>query len=127
MLSGGDVSVAYGINAAGTIVGSSQSENNAFAVRWVPDGKITVLDRPPGNAEARAIAINLQGTMAGDTGTHHGDRRAARWSKQGGITDLGTLPGHVSSSAYAINDHGVIAGFSFDTRHNPHATRWEEP
>jgi hypothetical protein len=76
---GAPQSAVYGINNDGVLVGSSGT-----AERSTPEGAITDLDLLPGGTDARAVAINAYGTIAG----------------------------HLASDIYTINDRGVCAGFS---------------
>jgi probable HAF family extracellular repeat protein len=96
----GHYSTAYGINEAGTVVGSSDS-SFAFCV-WT--GSTTLIP-----CSGEALAINEQGHVVGET--HNSPtyvRRAVLWSDNQ-IVDLGTY-GTGNSYAYAINDYDQIVG-----------------
>ena len=106
-LSGRTASQAKGINDAGTIVGSSSSEESTHAFSY-GNGIITDLGTLyPGDIVSQANAINDAGTIVGNSG-----QRAFSYSN-GTMSDLGTLrPGGFYCQANAINDAGTIVGVS---------------
>ncbi|MGD1031996.1 MAG: hypothetical protein ABSA05_12745 [Opitutaceae bacterium] len=106
-LPGRTASQANGINNAGTIVGSSSSEESTHAFSY-GDGIMTDLGTLyPADIVSQANAINDAGTIVGNSG-----QRAFSYSN-GIMTDLGTLyPGDLICQAYAINNAGTIVGDS---------------
>ncbi len=94
-----NMSFAYGINASGQVVGTS----NGSAVLWsAPTAPATVL----GAGEANAI--NDLGQIVGESSVH-----ATLWSAStGAATTLPDIGGQGVSWALGINASGQIAGFS---------------
>lgn len=138
---GGDSSVAYRINNAGTVVGWSSTllaDTHAFNTSA---GSVQDLNQP-GSSNSYAYGINGSGQIAGTSyidGVNHGsvwsgsgitDLGAGTFAmsinssgqvagsnghafvyENGTFTDLGMLPGGDFASAYAINDGGMVAGY----------------
>jgi probable HAF family extracellular repeat protein len=107
VLPGQQDSIAFSINASGTVVGRSGSR--AFTYH---DCQMSDLGLLPGGASAAANAINNQGMIAGlakgsDAGTH-----AVSW--YGGTIHL-LEPGTVyQSQALAISGPGKVAGYEYN-------------
>jgi probable HAF family extracellular repeat protein len=135
-------SVAYGINAAGAVVGASTTELDdtqpaaEHAVLWLRGGTVD-LGTIAGNYSA-ASAINEGGQIVGVSTTGRRQRpfgpgtHATLW--EGGNTpmDLGTLGTGERSQATAINAAGLIVGSSATSEELPngevgqeHACLWE--
>jgi probable HAF family extracellular repeat protein len=97
---------ASGVNAAGTIVGSSYSDGGGLlgihAFRYNdPTG---LVDLTPTADTARAVGINDSGQVAGYRESH-----AFRLTGTT-FTDLGVAPGFAASFGTAINGSGQVAG-----------------
>lgn len=113
---GPSISAAYGVNAAGDVVGAF--DGRAFIWR---DGVTRDLGTLPGHASSAARAINALGQIAGESVAAEGEagsvaadgppRRAVLW-ENGVIRDLGTLPGDRSSRARGINGSAQVVGDS---------------
>jgi probable HAF family extracellular repeat protein len=134
VLPGGSSSSATGINAFGTVVGSSGSAQNpagAFAFLWSRKGGMKNLGTLPGGAWSSASGVNDLGQVVGiadapSSPTHafHRGRNGAptsdaslafTWSADKGMLDLNDLipggSGWVLINATAINLFGQIAGW----------------
>ena len=115
---GGDSASAYGINAAGTIVGRSQTsggDDHAFSYDPATH-TMTDLGTLPGGSDSRAYGINNAGTIVGSSDTVGSHFHAFSYDPATHtMTDLGTLPGGDYSRAYGINDAGTIVGYSSTT------------
>lgn len=113
-LFGGDTSFAWGINASGTIVGTSDTAPFG-QVPFIKKGNyFGTLPLSSGLAAGAARAINDDGKVAGDASTSTG-RRALRWPKWYVVEpeQLAWLyRGHTIAFGYAINSHGWVAGSS---------------
>src|SRR5215470_6211215 len=116
MLAGGDYSAAFGINASGEVVGTSNTERGMRAFAWTSREGLRDLGTLPGADSSAAFAVNDKGDIAGAGGSH-----AVLWSN-GAIHDLGTLGGDWSE-ARAVNNLGEAAGVSATSR-GPHAFFW---
>jgi probable HAF family extracellular repeat protein len=110
-----DESEARGVNASGTVVGSSRLPSGYLrAVRW-QGGTIqdlsTLVGGSTSNSQARAI--NDAGQIVGSSDSSDGHQHAALWSG-GVVTDLGSLGscggGVGCSIANAINAGGDAVG-----------------
>ncbi|WP_082548133.1 DUF3466 family protein [Massilia sp. Root335] len=111
-LYGGD-SVAYGINAAGQVVGDSTDTSGNSRAFLYSGGTLTDLGTL-GGTDARARAINDAGMIVGGSQPGPGfpnDGAHAFLYHDGTMQDLGTLGGGFSW-AEAINDAGQVAGYS---------------
>ena len=122
-------SEAYGINDAGVVVGTAETElagPNAptrLAFRWTQATGMVALFAPPNTRAALATAINNAGQIVGYVQSWTGAPRAALWSGAS-FTDLGTLSGGTESAANAINELGLVAGASTFTSPWFHAFQW---
>jgi probable HAF family extracellular repeat protein len=97
---------AYGINAAGQIVGFFQDA--AVGHGFVKDGATFTTIDVPGAVFTSADAINdagqIVGTFMSSDGTHHG------YIRDGAAFTTIDVPGAVSTEAFGINDAGQIVG-----------------
>jgi len=108
------LSVAYGINAGGQIVGySGFSSNTAFL--YSGSGPMTGLGNLPGGNFSVANGINASGQIVGYAATATAPNYDAFLYNSGSATptmiDLGTLPGGSHSVANGINAGGQIVGY----------------
>ena len=133
-LGGSGVSVAFGINASGQVVGASTTQDAYHAVRWdtgaiTTTGAITPTDLGTSTGITTSIAygINDRGVVVGVSGS------AVEWAPAvtatTPITSLGLPSGATDGVARAINVNGQVAGYA-DTKAAsgnsvPHAVRWD--
>ena len=132
--------VAYAINDAGQVVGSTGTcapFNPTFVLAMVPahpmlwevDGTPRYLGTLGGtgsnpNAANLTLNINNKGHAVG-TSALPGDEtsHAFLWTKEKGMQDIGTLPGDFQSGAIAINDSDQMTGVSIGPD-GPRAVIW---
>lgn len=103
--SGATEGSAWGVNAAGQIVGTQFTIGAAFATLWM-NGTAQAI----GGAGSYGLAINEAGQTAGMITAANGQGHAFR-TVNGAIQDLGVLPGGSWSAAYGINAAGQAAGY----------------
>ena len=133
--------VAYAINDAGQVVGSTGTcapFNPIFVLAMVPahpmlweaDGTARYLGTLGGtginpNAANLTLNINNNGHAVG-TSALSGDEtsHAFLWTKEKGMQDIGTLKGDFQSGAIAINDSEQITGVSIGAD-GPRAYVWQ--
>lgn len=114
----GEATVAYGVNDAGTVIGSSNG--NAFA--WTAAAGMANLT-PPGFLGSEATRINNAGAIVGYASDTLGYTHPLRWNPDGSITDL--LPaGSLGAFLLDINSAGGVAGFVDPAGGEATATRW---
>ncbi|MBN9692624.1 MAG: HAF repeat-containing protein [Verrucomicrobia bacterium] len=111
---GGNGSIAFGINAEGTVVGGSLPAgglpDEAFRYQ---DGVMTGLGTLPGATTSWALGINKEGVIVGHSYFPEFQAfifQAFRYSGNS-MVNLGTLGGR-GSSAFGLNDAGWIVGSS---------------
>jgi probable HAF family extracellular repeat protein len=118
-LPGGNWSTAYGINNAGTVVGSGNLANGMFrGFVWTAATGMVELGTFGGN-NSYANAINSSGEVVGEASLSNGYDNAFL-AVGATMTDLGTLGGG-NSYAYGINDSGTVVGYSTVADGDPHA------
>jgi probable HAF family extracellular repeat protein len=105
------VSLAFGINDSGAIVGSSTIANGSYVPFLYQNAIMSELGT---NFGGTALAINNQKQIVGYSGSH------AFLYQNGSFIDLGTLGGS-ESQAYAINDLNQVVGLSFLASGERHA------
>jgi len=120
---GGTLSMAFGINAAGQIVGVSMTATAAtHAALWDAAGPHDL--GTLGGDSSGAGAINDAGQVAGYGTTADGRHHAVLWDALGTVHDLGTLGGGYSD-AFAINASGQVLGNSTTLDGKSHLFLWE--
>ncbi len=111
-LPGGSTSFAFGINAAGQVVGLSSTDGpfGDGAFLWTPGAGIMGLGMLPGDVGSVAAAINDAGQIVGvSEGATFGDSRCFLW-ENGVMTNL--IPSMSPCAAAGINASGQVAGSS---------------
>jgi probable HAF family extracellular repeat protein len=104
---------AYGINAAGQVVGDmyTPSGNHAFLYSGGVKHDLGTLQSPY-NYSSYAKGINAAGQVVGSSYTSSSGAHAFLWSSGGGMVDLGTPLGPDDKYyAYGINATGQVAGY----------------
>jgi probable HAF family extracellular repeat protein len=146
-LPGGSNSWAYGINDNGQVVGESDESpilnpnlNPNFRLKsfslfgthaflWTEGIGMVDLGHL-GGGFSRALAINNNAVVVGNSTVINGAHHAFRWTQAGGMIDLNTvLPrnsGWVLLAAWDINDKGQITGEGLHNGAN-HAFRFNPP
>ena len=111
---GGSMSIAYGINNNGQVVGVSTTSNEVEHAFVYSAGAMSDLNSlVPTNAGwvlASAATINDSGEIAG-IAISNGWSQAFLYSG-GAVTYLDVLPGGYSGRAYGLNSNGQVVGFS---------------
>ena len=103
---------AEGVNAAGQVVGHSQTSGNQDHAFLYSNGTMTDLGTLTGSGTSWAWGINDNGQVVGMSDIGAGNEHAFLTGPNGaGMTDLGTLGGP-SSVAYGINTSGQVVGWS---------------
>lgn len=120
--SGGPVSNARAINAAGDIVGSASFPGSAAArARMWRHEDVVDLGTLPGGFTSDAQGINARRQVVGCAQVPSGNV-AFLWER-GTMTNLGTLGGR-NSCAVAINARGQVVGWSETASGSIHAFIW---
>lgn len=129
---GGSQSVAYAINPAGDVVGSSTTASgDEHAVLWPKRGGIVDLGTL-GRPRSVATGINPSGQIVGYfTGIRYGTPSSGAFLWQQGemielpgvLREAPGLSGEGEPHAYAINPAGQIVGDG-RTDYKPHAALW---
>jgi probable HAF family extracellular repeat protein len=111
---GGNSSAAYGMNAAGEVVGFSDTlvSGTTHPFLWTSTGGMRDLG-DLGGTFSEAYAVNAGGAVVGlayianNTAYH-----PFMWTATGGMQDLGRPGAAVNGVAFGINDSGEIVGFN---------------
>lgn len=107
---GGANSRAYDINAAGWVVGESETSNGFLhAFLWTPTNGMTDLGTLGGEL-SRAYSLNDRGVVVGEAENADGRMLAFHWKATEGMTSLPLPEGMVESYAYGNNNYGMMAG-----------------
>jgi probable HAF family extracellular repeat protein len=86
--------------------------------------EVVKLPSIPGGTQARGMAINQQGWVAGWSNQADGTRRAVLW-KNGVLTNLNTLGGPSSTVPWpGLNDAGTVVGISHTGESDPLHEDW---
>ena len=126
---GGNTSAAFGMNKAGSIVGTAMlTGNHQLHPFFIQSGTSALQDIGTlGGANGVAFAVNTTNSVVGEADTTGGVRHAFIWTptiEQFPAADLGTLGGK-TSSARAIATDGTIVGTAQDSRGNAKAVKWD--
>ena len=108
-LPGTDYTNVFGVNDAGTIVGSSNTATAVRAFARTPAGATRELPPLPGDTASIAYAINNIGQAVG-LSSGPGGERAVIWSANGTPAALPGTSNFPGSRAFGINELGGIAG-----------------
>jgi probable HAF family extracellular repeat protein len=129
-LSGGALSQAFAINAAGDVVGISDDAAWLTQATLWPAGARNMpvaLKSIGGSGRSVAFGINDNGDIVGESQTATGTVHATLWPAAGRASpglDLGVLSGGNFSGAAGINAAGDIVGYSGVVGDLRHATIW---
>jgi probable HAF family extracellular repeat protein len=110
-LPGGEYSIAFAINDAGYVAGSSNTGDFIVPFIWEPAGGLKRIPLLPGDSCGQGFAINKHGHVVGYSSGPNGVR-AFLWIPKTGVRHLESLPGAGSSRARAVNDSDEVAGTS---------------
>ena len=131
---GAKVTVAYGINAAGDVVGTYVDASGISHGFLLSEGEYTTID-PPGAVSTEARGINARGEIVGDYVASDHKIHGFRFGREG-FTNI-DVPDHMNTIAVKISSKGVIVGCFHDTdtmgtmhgfvRHGETITRNETP
>ena len=124
-------SMAYGVDANGTIVGATRDRGKALAFRWSAEGGYEALASD--DRTSMALDLNSLGQAVGILGTrlhiarptYGNDSEVALWSHDGELTNLGTMGG-IAAMGWGINDLGHVAGFRVQADGDWRGFRWSE-
>ena len=126
---GGALSAAWGVNAAGKVVGLSYLPGSTDALAFVwQHGIMTALEALPTRESPFSVAysINYSGQIAGYAKTGRNNFHAVLWDA-GRIQDLGALGGDSAFSiAFRLNDAGQVVGSSVTTSGTSHGFVWQQ-
>jgi probable HAF family extracellular repeat protein len=109
---GGNRSFAYGINAAGTVVGAADYESGGCCHAFVWKASSGMRDLGTfGGPNSQAFALNNSGQVVGDAQISTNYWHAFLYNGNGSLIDL--FPGSTSTSrATGINDSGYVVGYA---------------
>jgi probable HAF family extracellular repeat protein len=115
-----DGGTAWGINAAGTVVGISYSAKVNQATHWM--GSSATAHLLQGSKDGIARRINARGWSVGSVSTGSSIDHAALWELHSRAFRLPDLSG--VSEAFGINTQGDVVGFAVDRSGLQHAVVW---
>jgi uncharacterized membrane protein len=111
---GTSMSVAYGINNAGLVIGTGvQRGNLAVNVGLVYDSvkhTMTSLGALPGENGAVAFGLSNSGFVVGSSMFDQGPGMPFVWSATGGMSAIPLPTGAIEGSARGVNDQGWVVG-----------------
>jgi probable HAF family extracellular repeat protein len=114
------IAAAYGCSNASQVTQPHQQQAATAAVQY----EVVKLPSIPGGIQARGMAINRQGWVAGWSNQADGTRRAVLW-KNGVLTNLNTLGGPSSTVPWpGLNDEGTVVGISHTGESDPLHEDW---
>jgi probable HAF family extracellular repeat protein len=115
------IAAAYGCSNESRVTAPHQQSAVTSATAQY---QVVKLPSIPGATQARAMAINRQGWVAGWSNQADGSRRAVLW-KNGVLTDLNTLGGPSSTVPWpGLNDAGTVVGISQTGTSDPLHEDW---
>jgi probable HAF family extracellular repeat protein len=126
---GGASSLAYAVNDAGQVVGtSSVAGGNLHAFLWTPNvanGTVgTMVDLDPSGTNSEAYGFNDRGDVVGQHDVP-GGVGAFIWNAATGMRDLGTFPGGGNSAALGVDRTSRVVGAAQTTPSDPfRAVAW---
>jgi probable HAF family extracellular repeat protein len=115
---GGRVSLAYGLNSSGWVVGAGDGATGAMHAFLYANDQMQDLGTLPGGSISVATSVDEIGRVTGYAHTAAGDPHAFYWPKSGALLDLGTLDGKQSfATTIQLADRagslpGAIGGFA---------------
>jgi len=120
---GGDWSCAYGLSAAGFVVGEAGAGDHAFV--WSARAGMRDLGTL-GGPNSRAWGVNQQGEVVGEADQlAQGIPGAFIWTAAGGMRQPDSGLAGTYSAAYAINDAGDVVGYTTSSYSGTeHAMLW---
>jgi probable HAF family extracellular repeat protein len=114
------IAAAYGCSNASQVTQPHQQQAATAAAQY----EVVKLPSIPGGTQARGMAINRQGWVAGWSNQADGTRRAVLW-KNGVLTNLNTLDGPSSTVPWpGLNDAGTVVGISHTGESDPLHEDW---
>src|SRR5215213_5315464 len=115
------IAAAYGCSNASQV---TESRHSSDVVTTAVQYEVVKLPSIPGATQARGMAINRQGWVAGWSNQADGTRRAVLW-KNGVLTNLNTLGGPSSTVPWpGLNDAGTLVGVSHTGDSDPLHEDW---
>jgi hypothetical protein len=101
-----------GLNEAGRLVGfghtGSTTATDTQAAYW-ENGNVTLLSPLAGDSGAKALAVNQDGIIYGESFNAAGVRRAVQWSNSTTPTNISTvIAGYTAQSVVGVDDQGRI-------------------
>lgn len=102
--------IANGINDNHQVIGSfNDASNNTHAFLWTKEQGPINLGTLPGDTEAVAQAINIEGVVVGiSSNPNKGEKRAFAWTQATGMVHLGITSTTTDLAVTSINDAGDV-------------------
>jgi uncharacterized membrane protein len=111
---GSFMTVAFGINDAGLVVGTGIDPNNAAVnvgmVYNSVTGVMSSVGALPGGNGALNFAVSNSGYVVGSSMLNQGSGNSFIWSAGGGMVPIGLPPATIQGSARGVNDAGWVVG-----------------